>query len=203
MKYQGLARLVDTARDITDPRGAHYPVKRKGERRRLNPNLDAIRWLEGEAFQTDTEIARTYDLGEFTVHRALGWSNARRMGMYPWPMFQAHSSFKAHMLSYDSCPDCDNWAYTSRCTKHHDRDGIAGLVRGAHRRAERQDRRREERADPCYDDLLQAYRQAFGTLAGVRPNAADHFTLEITSDTVQAPSSTVRIEVEADGGPQA
>jgi len=122
-----------------------YPVKRRGERRRLNPNRDGIAWLE-EQSETDTEISMTYPTGEilrsedgetysdFLVHRALGYYSARQRDMYPWPMFQVHAGFKASMLSYSPCPGCDDWARTSRCTSHHDRDGVAGLKRGYRRR---------------------------------------------------------------------
>lgn len=122
-----------------------YPVKRRGERRRLNPNRDGIAWLE-EQSETDTEISMTYPMGEivqgeegafrdFTVHRALGYYAARRRGMYAWPMFQVHAGFKASMIKYPNpCPACDDWARTSRCTSHHDRDGVAGLKMGYRRR---------------------------------------------------------------------
>lgn len=126
-----------------------YPVKRRGERRRLNPNQAGIDWLEEES-ETETEISLTYPMGEivdlltsderreFLVQRALGHSSARQRGMYPWPMFEVHTGFKASMLEYPKpCPDCDNWARTSRCTSHHDRDGVAGLAMGEERRRER------------------------------------------------------------------
>lgn len=122
-----------------------YPVKRRGERRRLNPNQAGIAWLE-EQSDTDTEIASTYETGEpaedgqyeFVVHRALGWHSARQRGMYPWPMFQVISGFKASRFSYPRpCPACDDWSRTSQCADHHDRDGVAGLAMGYQRQQAR------------------------------------------------------------------
>lgn len=54
MKYD----LSDAARELAQPRNAHYPVKQRGERRRLNPNWEGIRWLEGEAFLASTASPR-------------------------------------------------------------------------------------------------------------------------------------------------
>lgn len=54
MKYD----LSDAARELVQPRNAHYPVKQRGERRRLNPNWEGIRWLEGEAFPASTASPR-------------------------------------------------------------------------------------------------------------------------------------------------
>jgi hypothetical protein len=142
--------------DLLDEVLGCYPVKRRGDRRRLNPNRDGIAWLE-EQSETDTEISTTYPMGaiaytpegevyEFAVHRALGYYSARRRDMYPWPMFQVHAGFKASMLVFDSCPDCDDWSRTSRCTSHHDQDGVAGLKMGDERRAYR--RAQQEQGTP-------------------------------------------------------
>lgn len=136
-KNAGPSRLADT-----DP---HYPVKRKGQPRRLDPNWAGIEWLERQS-ETDTEVAETYDIGEappgsfaseIRVQRALGWYSARRKGMYPWPMFQTFATFKANMLRYlDPCPACDDWSRTSQCEEHHD-EGVAGLKIGEERRRAR------------------------------------------------------------------
>jgi hypothetical protein len=118
---------------------ADYPVRRRGERRRLNPNQAGINWLEGEAFQAATEITEIYlagELNEFRVSVADGWYGAKHNGMYPRPMFQVFGLEVSSMIGRQvtPCPDCDNWAYTSRCQVHHDRDGIAGLEMGPSRR---------------------------------------------------------------------
>jgi len=145
-----------------------YPVKRRGERRRLNPNREGIAWLE-EQSETDTEISVTYGMGDdFLVHRALGYHSARRRDMYPWPMFQTFSGFKANMLPcLDPCPHCDNWARTSRCTSHHDLDGIAGLKMGGKRRGEWWAQREQGRqyptayASPTRSELAQSVGRGF------------------------------------------
>jgi hypothetical protein len=150
-KNAGLSHLADVSNE--QALTFHYPVKKKGQPRRLRPNLDAIRYLEIES-ETDTEIREEYGAGEavfndeevylgveFKIERALGYFSARQRNMYPWPMFQVFqvSGFKAKMIGYLSpCPDCDDWSRTSRCTEHHDRDGFAGLKKGDERRRARQ-----------------------------------------------------------------
>lgn len=149
-KNAGLSHLADVSNE--QALTFHYPVKKKGQPRQLRPNLDAIRYLEIES-ETDTEIHSEHDAGEtvwedgacvgfeFKVQRALGYFSACQRSMYPWPMFQVFqvSGFKAKMIGYLSpCPDCDDWSRTSRCTEHHDRDGVAGLKMGDERRRARQ-----------------------------------------------------------------
>lgn len=143
-KNAGLSHLADVANESIGVK--HYPVKRKGERRRLVPNWDAIRYLEDESW-TDTEISEELTAGEavfdddavylgteFKIQRALGYFSARQRGMYPWPMFQVFASFKISMVPYSPCPDCDDFSRTSKCEVHHDRDGVAGLKMGDERR---------------------------------------------------------------------
>lgn len=146
-KNAGLSHLADVANPIK-----HYPIKKKGQRRRLVPNWDAIRYLEDESW-TDTEISEELDAGEavldddavhlgteFKIQRALGYFSARQKGMYPWPMFQTFpaTSFKINSVPYSPCPDCDDFSRTSKCEVHHDRDGVAGLKMGDERRRGRQ-----------------------------------------------------------------
>lgn len=153
-KKAGLSHLADASNE--QALTFHYPIKKKGEPRRLRPNLDAIRYLEIEA-ETDTEIHSEYDAGEsvfdeddtflgveFKVQRALGYFGARQTGMYPWPMFQTFpaTALKAKGVVYlDPCPACDDWSRTSRCEEHHDRDGVAGLGMGDERRRARRSAR--------------------------------------------------------------
>lgn len=144
-KNAGLSHLADVAREAYGVE-LYYPIKKRRQPRRLDPNWAGIEWLEQQS-ETDTEISEEYDAGEydggetvFRVQRALGWNSARRMGMYPWPMFQCFPavSFKASMFRYlDPCPDCDDWSRTSKCEVHHDRDGVAGLKMGHERRNRR------------------------------------------------------------------
>lgn len=145
-KHAGLSQLADVA-NVNDGI-VRYPVKKKGQPRRLDPNWPAIHWLE-DSSETDTEISQEYSFGEliegtdiyeFRGLRALGYYEAKRRDMFPWPMFQTFpvNILKVRMISYpDPCPDCDDWSRTSRCSEHHDRDGIAGLKRGGDRRRSR------------------------------------------------------------------
>lgn len=145
-KNAGLSRLAEAASPIE-----YYPIKKKGQPRRLRPNLDAIRYLEAEQEQP-TEIFELYDAGEaipgsfvseYKIQRANGWYDAKRDGMYPRPMFQTFDLVisSSNMVPYlEPCPDCDDWSRTSKCEEHFD-DGSEGLRKGADRRAARNERR--------------------------------------------------------------
>lgn len=152
-KNAGLSHLADVADESI---GVYsYPIKKKGQPRRLDPNWGGINWLEDQS-ETDAEISEEYDAGEpvfnddavylgteFKVQRALGWHGARRKSMYPWPMFQVFPavSFKIRMVPYSPCPDCDDWSRTSKCAEHYD-DGAEGLKKGHERRQAREQARR-------------------------------------------------------------
>lgn len=126
-KHSGLSHLADVAREMISPAFAHYPVKRKGERRRLNPNWEGIQWLEGEDFLDATETVETsVSWDGLQVHTAKGWYAARRSGNCARPMFQVFGleSSSSATMAYTPCPDCDDWARTSQCRTHHDRDGV-------------------------------------------------------------------------------
>lgn len=124
-KLSGLSRLADIAhREITGGDGP-YPVKKKGERRRLDPNWVAIAWLEAETLDA-TEIAYMADLeivgmpGMLTLMaagkaRALvgRTSQCRRMIDV---LSLDHSS--SNPTSYHPCPDCDNFAVSWNCPEH-------------------------------------------------------------------------------------
>lgn len=143
--YSGLSQLADAARDLTQPREAAYPVKRKGERRRLNPNRDGIAWLEGEAFHSNTEIIGV-KAGEDGVTYITS-AGAVAATLHVRPMFQVFKDGGAYMFRHFSCPDCDDWSRTSRCDRHHDRDGVRGLVLGASRGVVLRRERREHDTD--------------------------------------------------------
>lgn len=111
----------------------HYPVRRRGEKRRLNPNRAGIAWLDGQAaVQSVPTIAQwCYDdkstwwqgitAGEpwIKVWRATGF----RGGNTPRPMLQAFRVDKIGrgMRSNGTCcPDCYDFAYSdSRCDRGH------------------------------------------------------------------------------------
>lgn len=208
---KNLSRLMDAAFPAD-----HYPVRQKRQPRRLNPNWDGIRWLE-EQSEADTEIHSEMGAGEynpnsptgceFKIQRALGYYRAKRAGMYPRPMFQVlrPGAGSAPQLSYpDPCPACDDWSRTSRCTEHHDRDGVAGLAKGYERREARRAARGDNRP-PAYATpppgagealplpqglYVEALRQAEAVIRRYESSE-----LEITGETLQPPA-TITIEVE-------
>lgn len=115
-KNAGLSHLADVDSPIE-----HYPVKRKGQPRRLDPNQDAIDWLERET-ATDTEIHSVTPL-DFQMQsiRALGWYSAKRAGHYPRRMFDVFQldESSTNPVSYPSpCPDCLDFSRTWACTEH-------------------------------------------------------------------------------------
>lgn len=118
-----LSHLADVARQETG--GANYPVRKKGERRRLLPNTEAIQWLE-ETTETDTEIRpqeQLWEDGKMTdcyVIRALGWAGARFNGMYPRRMFDLYDSEAGGgQIRYsDPCPACYDYSRSWACQEH-------------------------------------------------------------------------------------
>jgi hypothetical protein len=123
-KHAGPSRLAEAASPID-----YYPVKRRGQKRRLTPNWDAIRWLEDES-EGDTEIcgeaprgAPGSEWGDVNVIRALGYYVAKRQGMYPRQMFDVFEleQSSSSMISYpDPCPACLDYSRTWACAEHHE-----------------------------------------------------------------------------------
>ena len=122
-KSAGLSRLADVSNE--QALTFHYPVKKRGEKRRLRPNLDAIRYLEIEA-ETDTEIESVNQLGnteewaEMYGVRALGWYSAKRAGHYPRRMFDvfALETSSSNSVSYTPCAACDDFSRSWACADH-------------------------------------------------------------------------------------
>lgn len=118
--YAGLSRPSDVANPVE-----HYPVRRRGTKRRLNPNWDAIRWLEDGQLD-DTEISDAKVLGDgdwasMLGVRALGWYSAKRSGHYPRRMFDIFGLevSSSSMIHYPSpCPDCHDFSRTWACAEH-------------------------------------------------------------------------------------
>ncbi len=212
-KYHGLSHLADVARDLTQPGEACYPVRRKGERRRLNPNQAGIDWLEGRCtdgrdFLDATEIVDEDPAGEvigedssgeqvyeYRALRARGAYAARSKGLYVRPIFQTLHPGRGsgQSLRYPApCPDCDDWSRTSRCAQHHDRDGIEGLGLNIRRGAE----------------LRRAIRERTVTAAETAWHAEaandmperhfSHVTIEVNGETVQGVRS-LSYQVARDG----
>lgn len=102
----------------------HYPVRRRGQERHLNPNQDGIDWLEGEAFKSETEIVEAYTTSsgthwECTVQRVYGWFRASGHG-HPRPMFQTFTGGASSGMSQTvtPCEACDNFAVSWSCADH-------------------------------------------------------------------------------------
>lgn len=103
----------------------YYPVKRPGQRRRLNPNWPAIRLLEAKAEPVTalyrTEV-KTSDGERYALLLCPGASAARRQGQHPRPMFEvfedgASSTMRVH--NERPCPVCNDFAYAGRrCGVH-------------------------------------------------------------------------------------
>lgn len=207
-KHSGLSQLADTAREMMQPNkpsARHYPVKKRQEKRVLNPNWLGIAHLEAEALG-DTEIISEYPYGEYIdddlmlgpefVHlRASGFYQAKRDGMYPRPMFQVFDLeiSSSSQISYaDPCPACDDWSRTARCEEHHDRDGAAGLKLGRQRREER-----NRRLDPAADSLRYAmpdYRDVHSYDTQIDWEAIDRVPQELLDRIGRLPNFTLTVE---------
>lgn len=106
----------------------HYPVKRRGQKRRLDPNWPAIAWLEAESL-ADTEIVDTDEVTLetdgvteiITLEHARGNYEARERRHYPRTMFQliedGHSSGSPTSPA-SPCPDCYDFSRSWNCPDH-------------------------------------------------------------------------------------
>ncbi len=111
--------------DLTSP--VPYPVKRRGERRRRDPNWPGIAWLEAESL-ADTEITSVDEVDLETDGRhesvillhAEGGCNARARGHFPRTMFQLieneHSS--ALQMPVSPCVACYDFSRSWHCPDH-------------------------------------------------------------------------------------
>jgi hypothetical protein len=127
-KYGGLSQLADT---VTPD---HYPIKRRGQKRTLNPNWTAVAWIEATQLG-DTELLPEDEVGDgfmgdnMYVDRAVGGIYARRNGHYARPMFQAlplEASSSASISYPNPCPACLDFSRSWACEEHgeipYDRD---------------------------------------------------------------------------------
>jgi hypothetical protein len=110
----------------------HYPVRRRGEKRRLNPNRAGIAWLDEQAAKvTATTRTRLMDdrgvilpdngrlKADFVVTRVYP---RPRIDNHMRPMFQTFyvESWSGTTSYVNPCPDCFNMAYSdSRCKRGH------------------------------------------------------------------------------------
>lgn len=172
MKDDAVSRLLDEAFPAE-----HYPVKRKGERRRLNPNRAGIQHLE-EMNPQLTDVHDTQDLGEGIRYTfSYGWYGARNKGMYPGPMFNILplGQSSSHLTAGHNCPDCGNWARTARCETHYELgvDGIMGVDRNGNP---------VPRPLPRPEGLVQAYQRAIDEMT--RAAAPVDFELDTPGERV-------------------
>jgi len=139
IKYSGLGHLADVHKELTDPAGGHYPVRRRGERRELRPNWTAIAWLEAQTLE-HTELLGThavYDGDGVLWHTRTAARLADRVSEgvprhCVRPMIELIDDYhvREEQMSgpqYSSpCPRCDDWSRTTRCPEHVERG--AGYV---------------------------------------------------------------------------
>ena len=120
MKF-GLSQLADIASGED-----HYPVRRRGEKRRLNPNTAGIAWLDGLAavrsvpaegsrvtIDDKSEHLGMITAGEPWLH--VWWATGFTGGNTPRPMlqtFQVDRIGRGMRFNEDCCPDCYNFAYS-------------------------------------------------------------------------------------------
>lgn len=133
-KNAGLSHLADVAEQARRDglQILHsYPIRKKHEPRRLNPNRAGIEWLESDAnhFDRDTEIEAVVTMEgtgqpanaepELIVHRAYGSEHKS----YPRPMFQIipRDAFSGMGPSVQPCPGCYDFARTWACPDHGER----------------------------------------------------------------------------------
>lgn len=112
----GLSHFADVASGED-----RYPVRRRGEPRRLNPNWTGITWLEAQSLE-DTKPIRHVDMGDgLAVYVTDGYYLARRRGAYPGPMFKIVLDLPLDpgaVVCDDPCPVCDDFSRTARCPDH-------------------------------------------------------------------------------------
>lgn len=127
IKNSGLGQLAEAAAGEE-----FYPIRRRGEKRRLNPNRAAIEWLEADTFSMTDEYSRflmtdtggRYGAGRgeiddtVLVTKTFG---ANLGSHHSRPMFECFEiTGNKGTASYPNpCPNCDNLAYSPReCGQH-------------------------------------------------------------------------------------
>ncbi len=101
--------------------GENYPVKKRREPRRLNPNQEGIRWLERtEAMDLCAEISSVPDDTNGLVY----WSTkGTRTKSYSRPMFQLIFDWSGPRPGHKAspglrCPGCADFARSWACSVH-------------------------------------------------------------------------------------
>lgn len=141
IKHSGLGQLADVAKELTDPAGGHYPVRRRGERRELHPNWAGIAWLEAQTLK-HTDLLGSHPVYDgddskpiWYTHPAARLADRTSEGVPTHctrPMIELIDDYhvREELMSGAQysipCPRCDDWSRTARCTEHAERG--AGAV---------------------------------------------------------------------------
>lgn len=148
IKNSGLGQLAEAAKELSNPAGAHYPVRRRGERRELRPNWTGIAWLEAQTLK-HTKVIGTIpvyaddDNPVWYTHPAARLTDRISEGAPTHctrPMIELIDDYSVHefrmsgpQYGTNPCPDCDDWSRTARCTQHQERGHhsvtLEGLLR--------------------------------------------------------------------------
>lgn len=193
IKHSGLGQLADVAKELTDPAGGHYPVRRRGERRKLHPNWAGIAWLEAQTLK-HTDLLGTCEVhdgdGVLWHTRAAARTSEGAPTHHVRPMIELIDDYhvREELMSGAQysipCPGCDDWSRTARCAEHTERSVVTSpppaVPDHPHRWAaphfltDADGVLHAQQGDP-YDaarDLVQAFRDEFQR----RPNP-DHFRI--------------------------
>lgn len=196
---------------MTIPKNAgHYPVKKKHQPRRLDPNWDGIIWLEYRS-EAHVEVRWTYPMMSdegFTVQRAQGWVRASEGRNFPRPMFQvfADGASGTLPLSRRPCEACDDFSRSWACEEHPEVSWDAkrrvwvrpGTPAWYELHPEDRPPGASSRSGArYYHSPVPAAVRIDRVPLGATVTLTDTFTLEIIGDT--SASTRVRIEVERDG----
>jgi hypothetical protein len=103
----------------------YYPIKKKGTRRRLNPNRAAIEWLDEDCQSSTTIVALREDPDvDLVVQRTNGGEWTRdETSNYVRPMIQVLGGGSATPRNFaNPCPACDDWSRTANCADHPERN---------------------------------------------------------------------------------
>ncbi len=121
--HPGISLLADVSREMLGGE-EFYPVKQKGQPRRLDPNWAGIAWLEATTL-LDTEIeADSTDMvasdDGLTNYRASGWYDAVRRHHYSRPMLQILTDIGTTLTSgvIGACAACYDFSRSWACEEH-------------------------------------------------------------------------------------
>ena len=140
IKNSGLGLLAEVAADED-----YYPVRRRGQKRRLNPNRAAIEWLENDTLDLTEERGQFLmsdkggryaldDTRDFVKEECVLVTKARGSILgthHSRPMFECFeiTENKGTMSYPDPCPDCHNFAYSTReCGRHAEAPAVSSYV---------------------------------------------------------------------------